>query len=136
MVHLRVRDGTMLSCEIKTATGKPLLFQQEQVIETLKSLGMLEWHHAPTLAYQVERTQGQGSLSWQSSAPLRPIAEPTSVPYRLRAEIPWLDPLPRRVFLLIDGTRNVHHIAKLLGKAPEEILIIIQVLQEQNLIAF
>jgi hypothetical protein len=136
VVQLRVLDGTILSCEIKSATGGPILFQQEQAIESLKSLGMLEWHRAPSLAYQAEGISEQRPMFWQSSPPLRSIAEQASVPRRLNADLPRLDPLPRRVFLLVDGTRNVHHIAKLLGKSPEEILIIIQALQEQNFIAF
>jgi DNA-binding Lrp family transcriptional regulator len=40
------------------------------------------------------------------------------------------------VFLLVDGTRNVHQIAKLLGKPPEEILSLLRDLQEKNVISF
>ena len=136
VVQLRVRDGTILSCEIKEATGGAILFQQEQAIEALKSLGMLEWHRASTPTYQAEVTYEQSPLSWQSGSPPRPTTEQTPVRRRLNAEFPKLDHSHRRVFLLVDGTRSVHHIAKLLRKPPEEILGILRSLQEKNLIAF
>lgn len=135
MVQLHVSDGAMLSCEIKTATGGTLL-RQEQAIAALNTLGMLEWQRvpAPFQAYRGEEKDEQKTLVRQIGSPLALTYERIPVRRVHNAEIS--DHSHRRVFLLIDGARNVQQIAKLLGRSSAEIVDILHVLSEQKIIIF
>ncbi len=132
-VSLRVRAGSMLSCEITEARGGYILLQREEAIDALKPLGLLEWYQVSLRASEAEGTHERRLLAEQHGSPWPPTQQ---IPCRLTHECPALDHASRRVFLLVDGTRSVQQIAHLLGKSPEEIREILRLLQEDHLIAW
>lgn len=134
-VHLRVHDGSMLSCEMRDAGGS-LLVQHEEAIQRLKPLGMLEWHRTSSPFEHGEGSPEQQLVSWQRGPSLEARAEPIPVRLSINADLSTLDHVHRRVLLLVDGHRNVQQIAILLRKDPEEILAILAVLQGMSFVTF
>ncbi len=132
-VSLRVRAGSMLSCEITEAREGRILSQREEAIDALKPLGLLEWYQVSLRASEAEGTHKRRPLAEQLGSPWPPTQQR---PCRLTRECPALDHACRRVFLLVDGTRSVQQIASLLGNPPGDIMRILRQLQDHNSITW
>ncbi len=134
--ELRLHNGQVLSCQVKTKHGA-LPLQIQETLQLLYGLQTLEWDIISSPLHQLQDTLHEQHPERQSLSVRSPGA--LDIPMRLtQGSLPEhvSSFQTRRVFNLIDGVRNVQHIALLSGVPIEMVQNVLKVFQEAHLITY
>jgi hypothetical protein len=134
--ELRLHNGQVLSCQIKTLHGV-LPLQIQEAMQLLYGLQTLEWD---VISFSPQQSQDTAHEQHPEKQPLV-VRSPGAldIPMRLtQGSLPEQISSfqTRRVFNLIDGVRNIQHIAVLSGVPIEIVQNVLKVLAEAHLITY
>jgi hypothetical protein len=147
--HIRIilSRGKVTSCLYQQETDKVFL-EGEAALLAISRLGRISWTVTRLPAGQNVSSVAEEALP--SATPHTnsqlPISRPPPALYNPYVAIPTktnalIDAtrFPRiiqHIFFLIDGQKNVQHIAQLVGRSPEEVWSILQRMRERGMITF
>jgi DNA-binding transcriptional ArsR family regulator len=151
---LQLLEGQPLSCIIVAIADGSLLMSGEQALQWLERQGELQWHlvgdlttaptavlPAPSPSEATQQPEQSAQELFPPATPLDPFPPLSTRSTRLIARrirqpsdlIIWSRER-RQVFALIDGSRSVSEIARLLGRSPEQVMALLGDLLQQGLI--
>lgn len=147
--EMQLENGKPLSCVLVAIADGRVLLQGMQAIQWLSGIGELQWRleegRLPTSGAPLARPSNAIPYADRQTGKVDPgYSSQTSqngslhiFPRRLNrhgvVDSSWARDM-RRVFALIDGTRSLEEIARLLHKSSEEVLSILQELASQGFI--
>ena len=144
-IRIVLSHGKVTSCLYRQGTDKVPL-EGEAALLMIPRLGRISW--------TVTRLQTGQNVSYTTeeasppprTSPRLPASQPLPAAYNPYVVTPTKTGVPvdaarfprliQHIFFLIDGQKNVQHIAQLVGKPPEEVWSILQRMHEGGMITF